>query len=299
MKFTTLIFTLLLSVYCLSQNGKIIEKQQIEIKDLPLWPQISENDTLKTEFHFFNDLNLFSILYWSDSLKVKGVYLEPKIGEKYPVVIFNRGGNRTFNSLSPSMMLMINGKLAAAGYIIIGSNYRFEDQFGGEEINDVLHLFNTINEIEKADTSRVGMFGWSRGGMMTYLSLKKTCRIKTAVIGNGPVDLFANKEFRPEMESNVYAQCIPFYWERKEEELTKRSVLFWPDSLCKTSSLLILSGTEDQRVNSDNTKLLSKKLKKIKYDFKLKRYKTDHFFSNKKDVLYNEVIQWFNTHLTN
>ena len=29
------------------------------------------------------------------------------------------------------------------------------------------------------------MFGWSRGGMMTYLALTKTNRIKAAVVGSG------------------------------------------------------------------------------------------------------------------
>ena len=52
------------------------------------------------------------------------------------------------------------------------------------------------------------MLGWSRGGMMTYLALQKSDKIKTAIVGNGPTDLFGLISDRPEMESkllrNVY-----------------------------------------------------------------------------------------------
>jgi dipeptidyl aminopeptidase/acylaminoacyl peptidase len=33
------------------------------------------------------------------------------------------------------------------------------------------------------------MFGWSRGGLMTYITLTKTERINAAVIGGGVTDL--------------------------------------------------------------------------------------------------------------
>ena len=59
------------------------------------------------------------------------------------------------------------------------------------------------------------MFGWSRGGMMTYLALQKSEKIKTAIIGNGPTDLFGLISDRPKMESNVIAECVPKIRKRK------------------------------------------------------------------------------------
>ncbi len=91
----------------------------------------------------------------------------------------------------------------------VNGNYRENDEFGGAEINEVLNLTETIKEIEKADSNCIGMFGWSRGGMMTYLALSKSDKIKTAIIGNGVSDLFETAKSRPRMETNVFAECIP------------------------------------------------------------------------------------------
>jgi len=139
----------------------------------------------------------------------------PKKDEIYPVVIFNRGGNRNFSPLNIGTLILYSSKLAAQGYIVLGSNYREQDEFGGADINDVLNLMETAKEIETADTNNIGMFGWSRGGIMTYLALKYSDKIKTAIIGSSPVDLFSTITERPEMENNPISECIPDYWQKK------------------------------------------------------------------------------------
>jgi dipeptidyl aminopeptidase/acylaminoacyl peptidase len=49
-----------------------------------------------------------------------------------------------------------------------------------------------LASISGADTSRVGIYGWSRGRMMTYLALTKTNKFKAAVIGAGMANAFTN-----------------------------------------------------------------------------------------------------------
>lgn len=171
------------------------------------------------------------------------------------------------------------------------------NEFGGAEINDVLNLFETIKEIPKANNENIRMLGWSRGGMMTYLALAKSDKIKTAVVGNEASDLFNTLEFRPKMESKVFAQCIPNYWENKEDELKKRSAIYGLNDLNKNTSLLILGGTKDQRVNPAQASEMFKKLVKIDYDVTIKSYETNHFFSDKKEELNKELIGWFNAKL--
>ena len=141
------------------------------------------------------------------------------------------------------------------------------------------------------------MYGWSRGGMMTYLALQKSKIIKTAIIGNGPTNLFKIIDDRPIMETNVISECIPNYWINKEVELKKRSVIYWANELDKNSSLLILCGTNDKRVNPNQADSISHLLVKINYDFQLKKFETDHFFSDKKLELNDTVISWFNERL--
>lgn len=295
-----ILFVLLLNfegVY--AQNGKILSKEIVNISKTPIWNKIAVNDTLKNEYKHLDNLNFYLISYQSDSLKVNGIIIEPKKEGKFPVVIFNRGGNRDFAQLTISTMIFYTSKLAEQGYVIIGSNYREKDEFGGAEINDVLNLTETVKEIEKADSNSIGMFGWSRGGMMTYLALQKSDKIKTAIIGNGPTDLFRLIIDRPEMESKVISECVPNYLGNKELELRKRSVVYWADELNKKSSLLILCGTKDERVNPKQADDIASKLKEIKYNFELQKFETDHSFTDKQNELNDVVIKWFESRLKN
>ncbi|MGS2763691.1 alpha/beta hydrolase family protein [Sinomicrobium sp. M5D2P9] len=296
-KYLPILLLVFLSNFGLAQNGKILSKRLVNLSQTPIWNKISENDSLTSDFNHLKKLDFYFITYQSDSLKVNGLLVEPEKDGKYPVVIFNRGGNRDFAQLTVATMIMYASKLAEQGYVVIGSNYRQKDEFGGAEINDVLNLTETVKEMEKADSNCIGMFGWSRGGMMTYLALQKSDKIKTAIIGNGPTDLFGTIADRPEMETKVIAECVPDYWKNKNSELKKRSVIYWADELDKNSSLLILCGTNDKRVNPNQADKIATSLKGINYDFELKKIKTDHFFSDKKTELNELVIDWFNEKL--
>ncbi|WP_396632075.1 alpha/beta hydrolase family protein [Maribacter sp. R86514] len=294
-----LIFFFFFLSFGFAQKGKLISKKVIDITDTPVWNSVSENNILKPDYIHLEKLDFFSITYQSDSLLVKGILVEPKKEGVYPVVIFNRGGNRDFAPLNLSTIINYASKLAEQGYVIIGSNYRENDEFGGKELNDVLNLTETVKEIEKADPNCIGMFGWSRGGIMTYLSLKKSDKIKTAIVGNGVTDLFQLIMDRPKMETAVLAECIPDYWRNKEMELKKRSVIYWPEKLSKQSSLLIISGKNDKRANQSTTTKLVEKLSELKYDYEYQEVITDHFFSNKRNELDQLVLSWFNKRLKN
>lgn len=300
MRNSVIILLLLFQVFSgYAQNGTIISKEKVSLETESFWENITQDGALKPHYQYLEELSFYEIYYWSDSIKVKGYIVEPNKKGVYPVVIFNRGGNRNFSPLTLGTLVNYTSQLAAEGYVIIASNYREKDEFGGSEINDVLVLTKTIQEIPKADTSRIGMFGWSRGGMMTYLALAKTDKIKTAIVGNGPTDLFDVIIDRPEMETHVFATCIPDYANTKETALKKRSVVYWADSLNKASSLLILSGTNDQHVNPKQAEKLVKQLDLIGYDYTSKVFETDHFFSDKKEELNETIINWFYTKLKN
>ena len=295
---TAIIFLLFLS-FGFAQNGKLLSKKTIDISKTPIWNRISQDNALHPDYEYLKKLDFYFITYKSDDQIVKGFLIEPKGEGTYPAVIFNRGGNRTFGSLTVATMILYTSKLAEQGYVIIGSNYREKDEFGGAEINDVLSLTETLKEIEKADSNYIGMLGWSRGGMMTYLALQKSDKIKTAIVGNGPTDLFGLISDRPEMESKVIAECVPNYWNKKESELKKRSVIYWTEELDKKSSLLILCGTKDQRVNPEQADKVAEKLTEMEYDYELRKFETDHYFSDHKTALNALLIEWFNKRLKN
>lgn len=295
---SSLLFCLFLS-FGFAQDGKILAKKPVDLSKTPIWAKISSDDKLLPKFKHLARLQFYFITYESDSLEVGALMVEPKKKGKYPVIIFNRGGNRNFGKLSIATLITFASNLSDQGYIVIGSNYREKDEFGGKDISDVLNLMETIKEIENADTNCIGMFGWSRGGMMTYLALKKTDKIKTAIIGNGVTNMFNSIKFRPAMESNVYSECIPNYWKNKDQELKKRSPVYWPNELSKNTSLLILSGQKDQRVNPEQADTLAILLKEIDFNFQHKKFDTDHFFSDKREELGKLLIQWYDENLKN
>jgi dipeptidyl aminopeptidase/acylaminoacyl peptidase len=284
------------------QQGQIHSKILIDLSTIgPLWRNFTVDDVLKSDFRYLDDINFFAISYKSDSLLVNGIIAEPKKEGKFPVIIFNRGGNKEIGKVAKLKtlyyLISLTSKLAKEGYVVIASCYREDDEFGGKDINDVLNLSKTVTYLQKADSERIGMFGWSRGGMMTYLALRKSKIIKTAVIGNGPTDLAQLITERPEMETEVCAKLIPDYKNNKKAALEKRSVMYWADELDKNASLLILCGTEDKRVNPNQAQQIADKLAEINYDFTLKKFKTDHKFSGKTEELNALLINWFNTRL--
>lgn len=237
------------------------------------------------------------ISYWSDSILVKGVLLAPIKSGKYPVVIFNRGGNRSFGRIDEHLIQDWLMPIAKAGYIIIASQYREQDEYGGRDVDDVLHLIPLIDELPHADTNRIAMYGWSRGGMMTYRALAKTCRIKTAIIGGAPSDLTDVAAQRPGMDS-LFNLLIPNYRTNKTEALKKRSVINWPEQLCPQSSLLMLHGEDDVRVSARQALVLNERLESLHRVSKLVIFKQDdHILSKHRQEKDQLIISWLKEHL--
>ena len=299
------------------ENGQIISKISIPMDTLlnqfskissPERFIVSEETTLtwNENWKHLDSLNLFGITYLSDGLKVKGYLIEPKAEGKYPCIIYNRGGNRDFAMLNPLRIAFFKSKLASKGYVIIASNYRGVDggegieEFGGADVNDVLNLIPVLSQIEKADTSRIGMNGWSRGGMMTYIALTKTDRIKAVVVGGAVSDNFETIQDRPEMETNVFAELVPNYEETKEKELEKRSAIKWADKFPKNVPILMMHGNSDWRVKPEQSLKLALEFEKYRIPYRLIIFEgADHGISEFRNETEENTIFWFDRYLKN
>ena len=170
-----------------AQDGKLIDDVVMEFRETAL-------AQIETDFPGTRDIlksvQLHHITYLSDGLKVKGYLAAPKKGGRLPCVIFNRGGNREFGALRSGRAAALLGRVANWGYVVVASQYRGNDggegreEFGGADVNDVLNLMPLLQSWPQADASRIGMYGWSRGGMMTYLALtpRLTSRRRSLVL---------------------------------------------------------------------------------------------------------------------
>jgi dipeptidyl aminopeptidase/acylaminoacyl peptidase len=230
------------------------------------------------------------ITYRSDGSKVKGFLIEPKGKGPHPVVIFNRGGNREFGKVNDQLLLRFMVPMANWGYVVAASQYRGndggegQDEFGGADVNDVLNLFTVLEQVPSADTARIGMFGGSRGGLMTYLALTRTTRLKAAVVLAGMTDAVRSVTERPEMGSKVYAQILPGYHVDRDSVLGTRSPVQWAERLCPTTPILILHGTADWRVSPRDAMDMADRLYALKRPFRMVLFEGgDHGISEFRD----------------
>ncbi|MCK4661481.1 MAG: S9 family peptidase [Bacteroidales bacterium] len=295
-------------ILCQAQESIIIEKTKINWKDYPDLFSNNDRSEFTEEYHFLANVDMYKITYLSDGLKIESYAAIPRKKGKYPVIIFNRGGNRDFYALQlfkekAKYSVVYNfSKLANEGYVVIGCNYRGcgksegKDEVGGKDINDVINLIDVVKEIPEADENRIGMYGWSRGGMMTYLALTKTDQIKAVVVIGAPSD--KTIIVRPKIEKRVYAKLIPNYWNNKEEELKNRSAIFWVDKFPKNVPILMLHGNADWRVKSTNSLKLALEFEKRRIPYRLKIFEgADHGITEFKEDVNKEIISWFDRFL--
>lgn len=273
-------------------------------------------DTFRTRFPeadydaYKEALDCSHITYPVGDLTIRGIYVRPKYrgGEDLPVLIVNRGGNGPSGAWNLSRLFQRVLPVANAGYIVIGSQYRGSrrgddpaiygsDEFGGDDINDVLALFELVDRLPGADETRIGMYGWSRGGFMGLLVATKTGRLRAMVIGGTPTDLAAELAIRPEME-RVFRTRIPNYDDDKDTALAARSAVYWADSIDSELPILILHGEDDDRVSLSSAQELARLLRALQRPHKLVTFESgSHGLLERNGEVINELLAWFGAHL--
>ncbi|MHC4637996.1 MAG: alpha/beta hydrolase family protein [Planctomycetota bacterium] len=253
---------------------------------------------------FKKEIDYVKLKYMSDGFKVVCFILKPKSidRKKLPVIIYNRGGHHEVAAVDFERLLSFHN-LVSEGYILVASQYRGgpesegQDEIGGADVNDVLSLIPVIESLPYADASRIGMFGWSRGGMMTYIALTKTTRISAAIIGAGPADLIKNVKKRTEM-GRVMSRFVPNYEKNKKETLESRSAIYWAEKLHKGTPILLLQGSADKRCDPKDALRMAIQLYETKHPFRLVFFEDgDHGLSRYKKEVNDLLIGWFNKYL--
>ena len=255
-----------------------------------------------------NNIECIDFTYQVDGFTIAGFYLKPKqsIHKKLPVIIYNRGGNGNYGAAPFDTKVGKLAELAKQGFIVIGSQYRGsslsilnngKDEFGGADVRDVLALTQLLDEIPNTDSTRIGMYGWSRGGMQTYIAAQSLPNIKAIAVGAGVSNQELALKIRPKME-NVLIKRVPNFKENRAEELEKRSVIKWTDKLPKKAPILLLHGDKDWRVNVEQSIQLAAALKKENHPHKLVVYPGgNHSLKRESKKVNQEVATWFKKYL--
>ena len=133
--------------------------------------------------------------------------------------------------------------------------------------------------------------------MQSYLAAQHMPELKAIIAVAGVSDLHSRLQYRPNME-RVYKARIPDYEDSKVIRLAERSVIKWLDKLPEKAPILLLHGTEDKRVNVENSIDLAQALKEVGHKHKLVIYDGDnHGLSNNQHNVIDEVDTWLSQNL--
>ena len=245
--------------------------------------------------------NVWKIVYKSGDAEVEGYFASPKDArEKLPLVIWNRGGARKAGAIDEFLARGMYGEIASWGYSVLATQYRKDEEFGGKDLDDVLNLFELANEFDECDTSRIGMEGWSRGGMMTYLTLTKTKRLKCAVIISGLADVVRNEKTVPDM-SDAYKKLfgtddgIEFV-----NRMKQRSAVEFYKNISVETPVLLIHGTADKRVSYNDSKEMFEKLKSNGNEVELITIQDgDHYLKESRREVAGYRRNWYEKYLKN
>ena len=137
-----------------------------------------------------------------DGLSVPALLYRPReiaAGEKLPALVLVHGGPTAqwFRGFDPYAQF-----LADAGYVVIEPNVRgstgygvkFRDMglrdWGGGDLEDVAHAAQYLKALPYVDPERIGIYGGSYGGYMTFMAVTKKPELwKAAVAAVGITDL--------------------------------------------------------------------------------------------------------------
>jgi dipeptidyl aminopeptidase/acylaminoacyl peptidase len=228
--------------------------------------------------------------------EVKGVLITPKyqVGnrEKTPLIVYNRGGTRNLGSLVFGHVAFELFPIALKGNAIIASDYRSDERYGADNIDEVTALLDIAEKIPNIKSDQIGVYGISRGGL-TSLQLAREVpdRISALAITSGVTDGFLWANNMEGIKHNF--SIIPEFKENSEEVYTKLSPVRWVDEL-PDAPILILHSRDDERVSVQHSLSLAERLQELERIYSLKIYQDGgHSLINHKADAIENVSEWF------
>lgn len=235
------------------------------------------------------------IVYDNDGEEIDGYLAYPDdLSKQYPLIIWNRGGSRKSGYIDEFLARGMFGEIASWGYVVLASMYRDQDEFGGKDVTDVIKLFDIADDLELCDSSKIGMEGWSRGGMMTFKVLTMTNRIKACVIISGLTDLVDHAQMQDTYRRIFGADSEEIFNQRKKE----KSPLYFADKIITDAAILMIHGTDDEDVTVRNSKEMYEKLKdKVKNMELVLLEGGDHYLKKFRKETVKLRKEWFEKYL--
>jgi dipeptidyl aminopeptidase/acylaminoacyl peptidase len=217
-------------------------------------------------------------------VKIKAYVFTPKgaqAGQKYPLLVYVHGGVHANFASSGANIIR---ELVAQGYLVISPDYRGSTgygeylyrliDYGGLEVEDALGARDFMVENDPlVDPDRVGILGWSHGGLITLFNLfRYPERYKVGYAAVPVSDLVARMAYKGpayhalfSADHHIGKPAWVDPWEYK-----RRSPAYNADRL--QTPLLIHTTTNDEDVNVLEVEHLIKSLQAAGKQFEYKIY---------------------------
>ncbi len=218
------------------------------------------------------------VKFWTYTIIPKNI--DPS--KKYPLMVLPHGG---VHSDFSTYYTHIVRELVAQGYIIVAAEYRgstgygkghYEKiDYGGLEVEDVKASRDyMIENFEMVDAKRVGIMGWSHGGLIALMNIFDHPGDYQVAFAGVPVsDLIARMGYQTQEYRELYSADYHIGQTAHEnvEEYRRRSPA-WNAHKMKETPLLIHTNTNDDDVNVLEVEHLIKSLKAENKKFEYEIY---------------------------
>lgn len=306
--FLVVLFINLLVPNFVAKDGTIVERETYQFPSYEKALQTTKirGITSKEEYErAIRDTNFeFQRLkYMSDGLKVTAYLYKPTrvSGSKLPAIIFNRG-SFILGDVAPELISSFH-RLASEGFVVLAPMYRQSDggegrdEMGGGDVNDLMNSVALAKSLGFIDVNNLFLYGESRGGVMTYLAIKRNFPANAAAVFGAFTDMEALIKDTPDVHSpQLLNQIWPDFDSRKDEIFRSRSAIFWPESL--GTPLLIMHGGADRGVNPSQSLTLAQKLQSLGKTYELIIYAGDgHRLARNQEDRDRRAIAWFKKHM--
>lgn len=199
------------------------------------------------------------------------VPLSIDVEKQYPLIVLPHGGvHGNFGTYHTHIIR----ELMAQGYVVVAPEYRGSNgygksfyqsiDYGGLEVDDVTASCDYMTEnYPFVDSNRVGIIGWSHGGLITLFSVfNHPEKYRVAYAGVPVSDLVARMGYYDEDYRGLFSADYHIGKTAQENiaEYRKRSPA-WNTQRFKNTPLLIYSNTNDDDVNVLEVEHLVKSLK--------------------------------------
>jgi dipeptidyl aminopeptidase/acylaminoacyl peptidase len=243
-----------------------------------------------------------------DGTEVHGLVVKPPayvVGRRYPTLLRIHGGP---NGQDSHAFNFEREFFAANGYVVVAANYRGSNgrgtafqkaiyaDWGNKEVVDLLGAIDHVVKIGLADPERLGIGGWSYGGILTNYTIATDTRFKAATSGAGSsnqITMYGTDQYISQYDLEVGPP-----W-KAQDRWVKISYPFFHADRIRTPTLF-MGGEKDFNVPITGSEQMYQALRSLGVDTQLVVYPNQFHGitipSYKKDRL-ERYLAWYDRYL--